>query len=324
MKNISNLLFLVPLVVLHFGAAAQVTKPLTTTETPFPTYAEKSRGWHWKEVIPETLTLPEPETVAPPPVAAAKPAEPQGPKPLSSEWIRQNMPKYLDAAIDDPTPQNVSNYLYIQKYSMDASDKFAHVYSRVTMADPLLDENNTRPTWSAATAQVDKAAAKGKEKVLGNLAKKAGIWFFFRSDCEPCHLQAPILKAFADVYGFTVYPISIDGGPLSDSPFKKYAVDRGQAEKVGVKFTPAIFLAKPPDNIVSISQGMLNLADMEQRFIEISAENGLTTEDEYLETRADNKKWLTQKGNKQVAELNSENAKDPNYVRNYLRSLIAK
>ena len=88
--------------------------------------------------------------------------------------------------------------------------------------------------------------------------------------------------------------------------------------------TPAIYLAKPPDNIVSSSQGMLNLADMEQRFIEISAENGLTTDDEYLETRADHKKWLTQKGNKQVAELNSENAKDPNYVRNYLRSLIAK
>ena len=287
---------------------------------PFPAYSDKARGWHYKETIPDPV---EPEIEPPPPVKPTPvppPSEPQGPKPLSPEWIRVNMPKYLDAAIENPTPQNVSNYLYLQKFSMDASDRFSQVYSRVVMTDPLLDENNTRPVWNAASQAMDEQADKAKAATLTSLAKSTGLWFFFRSDCQPCHMQAPILAAVAKRYGFAVLPISVDGSAMPNSPFPNFVVDRGQADKYGVQYTPSIYLAKPPNTVISLTQGLLAISDLERRIIEIATDQGLITDSQYASTRPDKKNLLPSSA---TANLPTADANDPNLVRQHLRSLIA-
>ncbi len=293
--------------------------------TPFPHYSDKSRGWHWKEILPDPVepeVEPPPPPLPPAPPDVPKDTKPEGPKPLSAEWIRQNMPKYLDAAIDEPTPQNVSNYLYLQKFSVDSADRFSQVFKRVSMGDPNLDENNVRPVWSGASAVVDQAAVKNKLKVLKKMSETVGLWFFFRSDCEPCHLQAPVLYAFAQRNGFTVFPISMDGKPMPGSPFKKFVPDQGQAAKLGVTSTPSLFLAKPPATFVALSEGMLSLPEIEDRVIELATGAGLLNEEQYQATRNDKKNLLPSIAS--VTALNSENSKDPNFVRDHLRSLITK
>lgn len=302
------------------------TKP-ESLDRAFPHYSDKNRGWHWKEIMPEPVE-PEPEpqppvAPAPAPTPAQKPeTDPEGPKPLSAEWIRQNMPKYLDAAIDNPTPQNVSNYLYLQKFSVDSADRFSQIFKRVSMADPNLDENNVRPVWAGATASIDRTAAENRKKVLKQMSQTTGIWFFYRSDCEPCHIQAPVLAAFAQQYGFTIFPVAVDGRPMPGGPFKKFVPDQGQAAKLGVTSTPTLLLAKPPATFIRISEGMLSMPEMEDRIIELATNEGLLNEEQYQTTRTDKKNLLPPTS--EVTNLSSEAAKDPNAVREHLRSLITK
>jgi len=313
--------FLVAALPSFIPAYAQVST--AASALPFLHYADKARGWHWKEAIPvpEEPPAPEPPAVAPPAAPAKVAKEPEGPRPMSAEWIRQNMPKYLDAAIDDPTPQNVSNYLYLQKYSMDAADRFSQVSRRVVLEDPNLDENNTRPVWVGGSQALEASAAKSIKTTLQGLAQTAGLWFFFRSDCEACHVQAPVLDAFAKKYGFTVFPISLDGGPLANSPFKSYVVDQGQGQKLGVQYSPSIFLAKPPNTFVSLTQGLVAMPEIETRLLELATQSGLIDETQYQTTRSDKKNWLPPMS--AMTSLTTEKAADPNYVRNHLKALIS-
>jgi conjugal transfer pilus assembly protein TraF len=308
-------------------AASSAVAVSTVSRDPFPGYSDKSRGWHFKEIVPEpepeeAEVAPAPPPQAPPPTALnpAAPASAPGPAPLSPAWIRENMPKYLDAAIDNPSPQNVSNYMYLQKYSMDKSDQYAQAVKRVVMGDALLDENNTRPIWGGGSDAIDATAARAKDELLTTLAKNTGIWFFFRSDCEPCHTEAPVLAAFAKKYGFNVYPISMDGAPMQNSPFKSYVVDRGQSEKLGVQYTPAIYLAKPPGMIISVTQGLMSMDELASRFVELANEHGLIDDKDYKRTRGDTKDLASTK--KDTAPLSALASQDPAEVRNFIRSMI--
>ena len=295
----------------------------------FQHYSDKARGWFWKEKPP-----PEPELPAPPPpliptaaVAAAAPASaasapPAGPKPLSSAWIKENLPKYLDAAIDDPTPDKVSAYHYLQKYAMDASERFANVYQRVSLSDPNLDGTVSRPTWNQAGFALDDAAEKETARTLRALSKDFGIWFFFRSDCEACHIALPALQGFAFKYGFTVYPISIDGKSMPNSPFKDFKVDKGQAQRLGVQFTPAIYLVRPPSTFISISQGLVSATELETRVVELGTQAGVIPEEQYRRTRADRKVLLPSSASAAVSD--KDRMDEPAFVRDELKRMLRR
>lgn len=295
--------------------------PVATPDNPFPNYSDKARGWHWKEPFPEELE-PEPEPVAPPPPPAPAPQPDPGPKPLSAEWLRVNIPIYLDKAVEDPSPQNVSNYLYLQKFAMDAADRFSQVYRRVVLADANLDETATAPVWNGATKAMEVSADKAKRGVITSLSKDWGLWFFFRSDCEPCHIQAPVLEAFAKLYKFTVLPISLDGAPLSNGAFgRKYVVDVGQAAKLGVQGTPTILLVKAPSTIVPLSYGMSSIPELESRLLELASELGVISPQQYQSTRVDRKNLLPSPA--AVPGLDGIDTSDPDALRRHLQSLVS-
>ena len=78
---------------------------------------------------------------------------------------------------------------------------------------------------------------------------KASLIFFFRGDCPYCHKFAPILKKFAERYGFTVIPVAVDGGTLPEYPYPKEDYTLGRQLKVAQ--VPALFMIQPEDNRVA-------------------------------------------------------------------------
>lgn len=288
---------------------------------PFPHYADKSRGWHFKEPIPEEEVPEDPPPPSPLPPAPPSKEEPAGPKPLSTQWLRESIPKYLDAAIEDPTPQNISNYLYLQKFAMDASERFAQNYRRVVYTDPNLDESAASPTWTGGSQAMAGASDTAKKELIRSLNKDFAIWFFFRSDCQPCHIQAPVVEALARMYGFSVLAISVDGAPLRNSPFQKYVVDTGQAAKLGIDGTPTTVLVRPPNVVVPVSYGMSALPELESRIIEAAAQMGAITEKQYASTRPERKRFLPSPQDAGSSPGRFDPS-DPKSVRDYLKSLV--
>jgi conjugal transfer pilus assembly protein TraF len=252
-------------------------------------YARGREGWFWYQRPPKLPPeLPSPEPTPPPapepPPAAQAPSA--GPAPLSAAWLRGHLQDYLDAATDHPSADNVAVYLYLQRLAMDKSSRFADVTQRVVMGDPGLDEITRRPTAPFASQLVNQKAGESRDSTLERLATVAGVLFFFNSECPYCEAQAPILGMLQQRFGFTVRAVSIDGGPLPNGLFPDYQRDRGQAARLGVVTTPALFLARPPDAMVPLGQGILSLAQLQDRLVLAAREAGFIGEDAFTATRA--------------------------------------
>ena len=200
---------------------------------------EHERGWFWYEMDLEPFVIEEPEPE--PPESQVLPSAPAGPAPLSSQWFKDNLEKYQMLAIDNPTPENIEMYMYLQKAMMDKAQRFSEAVSRVVQFDPFLDQNTRRPIATFGAAMASRQALESRREVLGKISQQAGIFFFFKSDCQHCEIQAPLLKSIQDIHGFKIFPVSLDGRPLQNDLFGRFERDRGQARAMGVIQTPALF-----------------------------------------------------------------------------------
>jgi len=283
-------------------------------------YERGAEGWFWyQDPAPAAESEPEPEVPPPalPTPAAMEPAPAAAPAPLSAAWFRANLDRYRDVAIDDPTPAKVAAYLYLQRVALDKASRFSDATQRVALKDPWLDETVRRPLASFAAAEMSRLANTAREEVLRTLAGQAGLWFFFRSDCPYCHLQATVLEQLERQYGFTVYPISLDGGPLPDGRYPRFARDTGQAAALGVVTVPALFLARPPGDVLPLGQGVLALDQLASRILSVAVEAGWITPDEHTRTRPVRTDWLLRTDG---AGLTDDVLHDPAGLVEYLRA----
>jgi len=118
------------------------------------------------------------------------------------------------------------------------------------------------------------------------VAQQAGIFFFFQGECGHCEIQAPVLKSLADLYGFVVFPISVDGQPLQNRVFPQFVRDRGQARHLRVIQTPAMYLGKPnTKDIIPLGQSAQSRDQLEQRILVAARDAGWITPEEYERIR---------------------------------------
>jgi conjugal transfer pilus assembly protein TraF len=168
---------------------------------------------------------------------------------------------------------------------MDKAERFTHAARYVVMSDPQLDETVRRPVATYAANEANHQASMVAEQALKAIAAQAGILFFFRSDCPYCHVQAPILAMLENAYGFKIYPVSLDGLPMPNGFFSQFKRDNGQAAMLGVEQTPALFLMKPPKQIVPLAQGALSLEEVTGRILLAAKEAGWIDATQYQTTQ---------------------------------------
>lgn len=278
-------------------------------------YETKEKGWWWKEVEPllkEELEEPPPvelkkQTQAEPlegvefqETAKAEPV-PEGPTPLSPAWLRENLPKFRDRAIDNASPENLRAYFYLQRYAMDKAETFAYASQKIVINDPILDANIRRPISTYGSRAVDDAARKKMNELALRLAGEAGIWYFYRSDCPYCEKQNPVLKRLEKRLGLAILPIALDNKPMPDGMFPEFVSDNGHASTLGISVTPSIIMVKKPDQFVMVSAGLVTDNEFIKRMIEGAKKAEWITDKEYKETRkvkraelVDNRKGLSE------------------------------
>ena len=271
--------------------AALVPAATSATEAPLGRrfLGRGADGWFWYEALPEPpppAKKPEPPKVeAAPPPAPAAPAAPPGPAPLSTAWFRLELDRFRDRAIDEPTPENVRAYLYLQKVMLDRADSFARVSQQVAAADPYLDAVTERPLSPFAANATSAEATARRGEVLRGLAASTGLLFVVDSACSVCVRQADVLVSAQRQYGFTLLTVSLDGAapPGLALPIRP---DQGQAKRLGVVGTPALFLMRPPDVILPLAQGALDLDTLTGRIVDQGHRAGWVDDAAYAATRA--------------------------------------
>jgi len=208
-----------------------------------------------------------------------------GPPPLSSAWLKANLPKYLNRALDNPTPANVQAYLILQKISLDKASKFSAMAERVSVTSPMLDEATRRPFMTAGTKVADAIAYQYADKLLKRMARRMGLFAFYTGNCPYCSLLGMTLRAYQRLYGFTVLPVSLDGSGLPKGfPTKAgYRVDQGQSLQMGVTAAPAVIMVNMETrDYVSVIQGTaLSMDELKDRILLAAVLKGWISEDEY-------------------------------------------
>lgn len=201
-----------------------------------------------------------------------KPSQPLSKEdvPLSAAWIIKNLETLRIRAIDDPTPENVSNYLYAQRVMIDKSQNFAVMHKQVVSSDPFLDEENRVPSSSYANTLFVKKVNKDKKEAIEFMSGKGGIWLFTDAPekCSGClTYKNDVIKTLVTKYKFN---------------FKEIDVSTGKglvaAKNLKLKLTPATVYVKPKDPLMPetesnkdetyvISEGLLSLSQVEDRLI---------------------------------------------------------
>lgn len=248
-------------------------------------FDKNAEGWFWyHDPLPEE-EKPEEELPEMPPIPIPQiegKTETPAPAPFSLAWVKAMLPKYMEAAWNNPTEQNVEAYFLIQRFAIDRATNFANMAQRVVVGNTALDETMRRPLSAPGATQANLNYAEKTQQMMKKVAEHAGLWFFFRSDCRFCEAQAPIL-GFLEQEGFPVFAISIDGGQLQSRQFEHTYKDSGHAAKLGVTATPAIFMVSESGRFDALGMSVLTLSDLRQRILLVAARNGILSEKDFKE-----------------------------------------
>ncbi|MGR5287012.1 conjugal transfer protein TraF [Vibrio maritimus] len=255
---------------------------LSTTGDYISRSDDAPSGWHFYDEDP-----PKPEKEEPPiqksttPITST-PIQPSAPAPLSSAWIREQWPKFRDAAIDSPTPENIRRVRLLQRVIMDKSTEFSDAFIQDSINTPLLNESLARPATSFAIGAFNAQQNANRATLLEEIGKKAGLWFFFESDCELCNRQAPLLKHL-EYGGLDIQAISIDGPGLVSGLYPNYTFDMGQKHKqLKVARVPALFLVTyDGEFVIPITQGLHTVSEIEELIFQQSKTADLITDTEF-------------------------------------------
>lgn len=220
-----------------------------------PVYYERhGEGWFWYQDPEPEPELAKPE--APPPAPA---------DPVAALAVFQKEIEVAKArAILEPTDENLKAYLRLNQLAMNRAGDFAQAWQRAVWTTPALDTRLTNPVNDQAVQLFNDEKLRLVDDFLVQTARSHGLFFFFKGSCPFCHRFAPILKAFAETYGFHVIPVSLDGGALPDFPNPRGSTE--VAFKLEVDTVPALFLVNPRDRTIHpVAFGYVSWSELRER-----------------------------------------------------------
>ncbi|MBP9691877.1 MAG: type-F conjugative transfer system pilin assembly protein TraF [Alphaproteobacteria bacterium] len=219
-------------------------------------FERRAEGWHWYQSLSDNK-VEEKKQKPDPALLPQTPTE-------KIENQRKTLETKLHAAIVEPTRENLMTYIIAQKGLMDQSQRFSESWQRVVMTTPALDETLAHPVEQSARHVYYDEQAKGFSKHMKGFSQEYGLFFFFRQNCAYCHNFAPIVKRFSQKYGWSVLPISLDGGSLPEFPNARS--DNGMAARLQITHVPALIALHPKTGkLLPLAYGMISESEIERR-----------------------------------------------------------
>ena len=204
---------------------------------------------------------------------------PKNPEEIKTvEELRLEAQKRLNAAVMDPSEENLKQYLEINTLMLEKSTVFAQRWKETLWANPNFDHTVVHPNANFAQVALKDESKQEKESVLALLAKNSGLVILVQNGCSFCGLMAPVIQRLQQETGIEALAISIKGGiPQEWSNAKP---DNGIVKRLIAlsgsvpTVTPAVFLVdRKGEQAQLIASGALSLEDLKDRLVQAS---GLT------------------------------------------------
>lgn len=186
-------------------------------------------GWHWNTPVVHKKTMTKKQ------------------RHLSPTQTMTAFQAYFNNVKNDavlhPTPTTVLRYLRLQQLIAHQSTQFARVALSVVRTHPALNYDLHNPTNSATQQVIEHEKSQQQSRVAHALAQQYGLILVYRGHNRAAFITAQTVRDLSKQYGFAVRGITVDHVAFPILP--KTIDNHGQAEALGVKATPAIFLVSP-------------------------------------------------------------------------------
>ena len=201
--------------------------------------------------------------------------------PLTTAWLRINLPRYLDLAIDNPTPSNVLAYLYLQRLVMDRSQRFSDAVREAVTGNPLLDEVSRRSVSSFGAAIRDQESAIAKDALLRLLKDRISLIYVFDPADPGSSSFSKIIGSLRDEYG--IYVRAARTGENDDgSGYFTDAASGGHLPAVlGIAVLPAVYVYTGSSDLIPLVQGYISRTELADRLLLVSHREGIVSDQEY-------------------------------------------
>ncbi len=190
--------------------------------------------------------------------------ESKEPPPMSTKWLKDNIPKYIAEAQDNPTKENIELVLLLNRVAIDKAQVFAEKAKDISRLDPVLSGRGMFPQSMPERQYEYGSIEKVAEGSMKELSKKTGLYFFFHSDCPYSRQQVGVMEDMKRLYNIDIVAISMNGKGIKGTSFEnKFLPDNGKAKKLGidVKITPSIYLFNAENKKLAFVGAGFTLAD---------------------------------------------------------------
>ena len=246
-------------------------------------YSKEARGWLFYE-DPEEKQEELPESPPPPSVGGGSGNGSTQEVKLDVEWLRQNMPRMLDDAQNNPTTENLAKYAFAQRLLLDMTSRFQKGMITFMEENPILDEDNRRPTQAMNLVAFKGEVAEHRKQIMEKLKNVAHIWFFYKSTCEYCHRQIPILKALDRRYSIETLAVTMDGIRIEGMDEFLHRADAGLhwTQTMNVTQTPTLMLMmNDGSGFTKLTDGLETLPSIEERLMKVALKMNVITQAEF-------------------------------------------
>lgn len=247
---------------LVLGFANLITTPsFSQTSKDGSWFEHHQQGWHWYKKMPKISKPKKLEDRLP--VEASSSSKLSEISSNESDTyvkklkeIQEKLEESQAKAVLSPTVENVVEYKKFHDAVINQSSKFqeAWMYASLLTLNPK-DANFSSPKGREIQLKQEQQEL---EMRIRDLSRSHGLFFVFKQSCPYCHEFSPVVKAFAQKYGFEIKAISADGGMLPEFPDAEQ--DNGVVSLINPEgIYPALYIVNPVKNTVfPISWGMIN------------------------------------------------------------------
>lgn len=191
------------------------------------------------------------------------------------EELRAEAQRRLNAAVMNPTEENLKGYLAINTLMLEKSTVFAQRWKETLWANPGFDHTVVHPNANFAQVALKDEKKITKDASLKTLASQAGLVVLVQAGCSFCSMMAPVIQRLQQETGMETLAISIKGDVASEWPQAK--PDNGIVKRLMTlsgsvpTVTPAVFLVdRSGQNAQLIASGALSLEDLKDRLVQAS------------------------------------------------------
>jgi len=222
-----------------------------------PVFAKEAIGWHWyNEIYPEENRERKEEIKRESSMA-------------QMALLRQALREAKARAILYPTVENMRSYLILQNFVTNQAGLFTQIWKKTLLEYPELDYGVLHPTQNNAQHIIYAENSRKEKDAIKSFSEKYGLFFFYRGSNPLDQALAPTVHRFSKENNISLIPITVDG-KLIDT-FSVNHTNNGQAEKLGIKYFPALILVDPKNQkVVPLHYGFISDSELHRRFLQVA------------------------------------------------------